>query len=108
MLDMNHDPFLGHDIEGARCKARKKRNKTKKKRIDSAIGSNSLDWWGGLKIVDSNLVIGFVGATSQFRKNLIVDVVVIERVEALAIMCDARVEGRVEPKKMIGSRENVT
>ena len=53
-------------------------------------------------------MIGFVGSASQFRQNLIVDVVVIERVEALAIMCDAGIEGRIEPKQMVGARKDVT
>jgi hypothetical protein len=37
-----------------------------------------------------------------------VDVVVIQRVEALAVVSDARIKGRVEPEQMIGPREDMT
>ena len=43
-------------------------------------------------------MIGFIRSASQFRENLIVDIIVIQRVEALAVVSDARIEGRVESK----------
>ena len=53
------------------------------------------------------LVIGFVWSTSQFAEDLIVDVVVIERVETLAVVRVTRVEGRVETEQVIISRKHV-
>ena len=43
-------------------------------------------------------MIRFIRSASQFRENLIVDIIVIQRVEALAVVSDARIEGRVESK----------
>lgn len=48
--------------------------------------------------VRTYLMIGFIRSASQFRENLIVDIIVIQRVEALAVVSDARIEGRVESK----------
>ena len=53
-------------------------------------------------------MIGFIGAAAQLAEDLIVDVVVVERVETLAVVRDARVEGRVEAEQVIVARKHVT
>lgn len=61
-----------------------------------------------LIIIVQYLVIGFIGAAAQLAEDLIVDVVVVERVETLAVVRDARVEGRVEAEQVIVARKHVT
>jgi hypothetical protein len=58
--------------------------------------------------VDSDLVIRFVGTAAQLAEDLIVNVVLVERVETLAIVGDARIEWRVEAKQMVVARKHVT
>lgn len=45
--------------------------------------------WINCEVDDSDLVIGFVGTAAQLAEDLIVNVVVVERVETLAVVGDA-------------------
>lgn len=53
-------------------------------------------------------MIWFVRSASQFGNKLIVDIVVIERVEALAVVSNGRKEGRIKAEQMIRSSEHMT
>lgn len=61
--------------------------------------------WGQLVVY---LMIGFIGSASQFREDLVVDVVVIERIKTLAVVGNTGEEGRIEAEQMIGARKDVT
>lgn len=52
-------------------------------------------------------MVGFVRSAPELGKNLIVHVVVVERVETVAVVCYPRVERGVESKQVIGPREHM-